>query len=60
MSQEAAATLRNEGFRQVDYLTVRDAASLEPWTGWPRPGRVLGAAWLGRTRLIDNLPVKPR
>ncbi len=46
------------GFTKVDYLTVRDAETLapfEPKAG--RPGRVLGAAWLGTTRLIDNIAV---
>ncbi|MFO1127113.1 MAG: pantoate--beta-alanine ligase [Rhodospirillales bacterium] len=54
---EAANDLLAAGFRRVDYLEVRDAATLEPWAGPPRPGRVLAAAWLGRTRLIDNVPV---
>ena len=49
--------LFESGFRQVDYVTVRDAETLEPWPGPLRPGRVLGAAWLGRARLIDNVPV---
>lgn len=49
--------LFESGFRQVDYVTVRDAETLEPWPGPQRPGRVLGAAWLGRARLIDNVPV---
>lgn len=50
-------TLENAGFK-VDYLAVRDAETLkaaEP--GAQRPLRVLAAAWLGKTRLIDNIPV---
>lgn len=54
---EAAADLLAAGFGRIDYLEVRDAATLEPWAGPPRPGRVLAAAWLGRTRLIDNIAV---
>jgi pantoate--beta-alanine ligase len=54
---QAAADLLAAGFTRIDYLDVRDAATLEPWAGPPRPGRVLAAAWLGRTRLIDNIAV---
>lgn len=50
-------TLLEAGFARVDYLTVRDAATLEPWSDPRRPGRVLAAAWLGTTRLIDNVPI---
>jgi pantoate--beta-alanine ligase len=53
----AEEQLRAAGFTRVDYVTVRDAATLDPWEGPTRPGRVLAAAWLGRTRLIDNLAV---
>ncbi|HSO41406.1 MAG TPA: pantoate--beta-alanine ligase [Rhodospirillales bacterium] len=50
-------TLLAAGFAKVDYLSVRDAVTLEPWSGRGRPGRVLAAAWLGSTRLIDNVPL---
>ncbi len=53
----AAADLLAAGFDRIDYLEVRDAATLQAWAGPPRPGRVLAAAWLGRTRLIDNVAV---
>ncbi|MDP4796546.1 MAG: pantoate--beta-alanine ligase, partial [Rhodospirillales bacterium] len=44
------------GFSSVDYVAVRDAETLElPAAG--RPMRVLAAAWLGKTRLIDNVAV---
>ena len=49
--------LRAAGFARIDYLTVCDAETLQPWAGPPRPGRVLAAAWLGRTRLIDNVAI---
>lgn len=55
------ARIFEAGFRDIDYLEVRDAATLARWGGSsaaPRtPLRVLGAAWLGRTRLIDNCAV---
>jgi len=49
--------LTRAGFTGVDYLTVRDAHTLEPVADAARPARVLAAAWLGKTRLIDNVPV---
>lgn len=52
-----ADQLARAGFTAVDYLTARDAATLEPVADAARPARVLAAAWLGKTRLIDNVPV---
>jgi pantoate--beta-alanine ligase len=49
--------LERAGFARVDYLTVRDAATLAPVVDAAKPARVLAAAWLGKTRLIDNVPV---
>ncbi|HSO42039.1 MAG TPA: pantoate--beta-alanine ligase [Rhodospirillales bacterium] len=53
----AARGLIAAGLSKVDYVAVRDAETLEPWPGAERPGRVLAAAWLGRTRLIDNVAI---
>ncbi len=39
----------------VDYIEVRSAATLAPATGEDRALVVLGAARLGKTRLIDNI-----
>jgi len=47
------------GFREVEYLELRGEADLAPLTTLDRPGRLLVAAWLGETRLIDNVPVIP-
>jgi pantoate--beta-alanine ligase len=52
-----AAQLERAGFTRIDYLTVRDAESLAPVSDASRPARVLAAAWLGKTRLIDNVLV---
>ena len=50
---EGRQKLEAAGFR-IDYLEVRDAETLKvPQPG--RPKRVLVAAWLGKTRLIDNV-----
>jgi pantoate--beta-alanine ligase len=48
--------LRNAGLRP-DYLSVRRAQDLGPAGADDRDVVVLAAAWLGNTRLIDNLPV---
>ena len=45
------------GFSQVEYIELRDAATLDPGTNLDRPLRLLAAAWLGDVRLIDNIPV---
>jgi pantoate--beta-alanine ligase len=42
----------------VDYLEARNARTLARVTdAGKQPVRLLAAAWLGKTRLIDNLPV---
>ncbi|TDQ84563.1 pantothenate synthetase [Dongia mobilis] len=54
---DAAAALRAAGFTTIDYIELCDAETLQPIAG-PAPGaRLFVAAWLGRTRLIDNWPV---
>lgn len=53
----AIAGLIKSGFKSVDYLAVRDAATLEPAKDRSQPIRVLVAATLGNTRLIDNIAV---
>jgi pantoate--beta-alanine ligase len=53
---EAAAALLDAGFDSVDYISARESLTLAPWRR-DRDGRLLAAAWLGRTRLIDNVEV---
>ena len=56
---EAAAreALLRAGFGHVDYVAVRRAGDLQPFGSGVAdgPARVLAAAWLGKTRLIDNM-----
>lgn len=52
--------LEANGFR-VDYVAIRDPETLEPLIGpIKKPARVLGAVYLGATRLIDNVPAEPK
>ncbi len=39
----------------IDYLEIRDVVSLAPMGQIERPAMILGAAFFGKTRLIDNL-----
>jgi pantoate--beta-alanine ligase len=49
--------LERAGLR-LDYLEIRDAVSLRPATPQDRDVVILGAAFLGTTRLIDNLHLR--
>lgn len=54
------AALTAAGFGPIDYLDIRDAADLSKLGPGPigdAQGRILVAAWLGKTRLIDNIAV---
>jgi pantoate--beta-alanine ligase len=58
--ERARARLAAAGFDPIDYVSLVDAASLEPLTTVSVEARLLGAAKLGNTRLIDNLGVSPK
>jgi pantoate--beta-alanine ligase len=52
------AALVEAGFASVDYATLADAVSLAPLSGLGKgPARLFVAARIGKTRLIDNMPV---
>lgn len=54
---EARAAILAGAFDSVDYVALADADSLERLTEYRRPARLLAAARIGKTRLIDNLAV---
>ncbi|MFL6755530.1 MAG: pantoate--beta-alanine ligase [Sphingomicrobium sp.] len=51
----ARALLRDGGFSRIDYLALVDAATLEPLDRPEGEMRLIAAAIIGTTRLIDNL-----
>ena len=54
---KAEAAIVMGGFDSVDYVALADADSLERLSAFRKPARLLAAARIGKTRLIDNLPV---
>jgi pantoate--beta-alanine ligase len=55
----AREKLAKSGFEPIDYVELRDSEDLAPLDALDRPARLLAAARIGRTRLIDNLDVTP-
>ncbi|MEA3009352.1 MAG: pantoate--beta-alanine ligase [Sphingomonadales bacterium] len=55
----AKERLAKAGFDPIDYVELCDSETLAPVTSVERPARLLAAAKIGRTRLIDNLAVEP-
>ena len=57
--REATDGLIAAGFTKVDYLQLCNSETLKRLEKLDCPARVLGAAWLGKIRLIDNIGVFP-
>jgi len=59
VEKDAYGALLKAGFERIDYLAIRRADDLAPFPNGivEGPGRILAAAWLGRTRLIDNMAI---
>lgn len=55
IESDAANGLLRAGFSSVDYVAIRDAETLKPIAKLERPARILAAAKIGTTRLIDNM-----
>ncbi|PZO90455.1 MAG: pantoate--beta-alanine ligase [Sphingomonas sanxanigenens] len=58
--EAAKAAILKAGFESIDYVDLRDAETLALDPAPDRPARILVAARIGGTRLIDNLAIKPR
>ena len=54
----AVDRLKTAGFAKVDYVALVNALTLEPLDKAEGPMRLIAAATIGTTRLIDNLPVE--
>lgn len=57
--EEARRRLADAGFAPIDYVALVDAATLEPIAEPAGRMRLIAAATMGSTRLIDNVPVEP-
>src|SRR6187551_1985035 len=54
---DARKALDDAGFAPIDYVALVDEATLEPLHSPSGRMRLIAAATIGRTRLIDNVPV---
>lgn len=60
--EAARRAVLQAGFDKIDYIELADAETLSPLRALgralgPAPARLFGAASIGSTRLIDNMPV---
>lgn len=56
----ARESLRSAGFSPIDYVALVDSSTLEPLSAPAGDMRLIAAASIGATRLIDNVPVAVR
>ena len=59
LEKSGAAALLAAGFDSVDYVAIRDAGTLAKLERPAGNMRILAAATIGKTRLIDNMAVDP-
>lgn len=55
--EQARVALEKAGFSTIDYVALVDGSSLEPIGEASEDARLIAAARIGKTRLIDNIPV---
>ena len=56
--RDAKQSLVDAGFLEIDYFALVDAATLEPLETPKGEMRLIAAAMIGTTRLIDNMAVE--
>ncbi|MEO9599123.1 pantoate--beta-alanine ligase [Parasphingorhabdus sp.] len=55
--EDSAAHILGSGFHKIDYFELRNADNLAVLDVFAEPARLFAAAHIGKTRLIDNIPV---
>ena len=55
--QLAKQNMQKSVFEKIEYLDLRSSQTLQACNDITRPSRLFAAAWLGSTRLIDNLAI---
>jgi pantoate--beta-alanine ligase len=55
--EEAKKIIENQPAVKIDYLEIRDAETLQKIEEIQGPARILVAAFLGKSRLIDNMSI---
>lgn len=55
---QAATEILQKADARIDYVSLVDAATLDPLSTWKTPSVLAIAAWIGTTRLIDNVIFK--
>jgi pantoate--beta-alanine ligase len=55
--RQAKQALVDAGFLRIDYVALVDAETLDPIDAPEGEMRLIAAATIGKTRLIDNLPL---
>ena len=55
--QLAKQNMQKSGFEKIEYLDLRSSQTLQVCNDIKKPSRLFAAAWLGSTRLIDNLAI---
>ena len=55
--QLAKQNMQKSGFEKIEYLDLRSSQTLQACDDIKGPSRLFAAAWLGSTRLIDNLAI---